>query len=73
MKLLCPEPCRVVTFEEVRCRVSQKKYNERFVDYFPPSKSGLTESVSIVNHLSKTLLFVIRAQVKSRDQTNRRK
>lgn len=74
MKLLCPEPCRVVSFEEVRCRVSQRKYNERFVDYFPPSKSGLSESVSIVNHLSKTLLFVIRAQViKSRDQTNMRK
>ena len=48
MNLLWPQPCSVMlyTFQEVRYRVSQKKYSENFSDYFPSSNDRMTESES---------------------------
>ena len=33
----------------LRYKVFQKKNSENFIDYLPPSKNGMTESVSMQN------------------------
>ena len=64
-----------------------KNYSENFVDYFPPSKNGMTESESIqklfrtivlhskpsIEKISVLYLLLRIRFIKSRDQTNMRK
>ena len=46
LKLLWPEPCRVIYLSGIKIQDITRKYSENFVDYFPPSKNRMTESVS---------------------------
>ena len=81
------KPCIVIYRSESKTQGIPKKNSENFVDYFPPSKNGMTESASNQNlfrifavHSNPSikkigiqyLLLRIRF-IKSRNRTNMRK